>query len=420
MASEALPAPEIRTEILRPTPLPLSDSIKILTAVPVYNNAETIRAVVEGALDLGGALLVVDDGSDDGSLDRVDGLDIERLRFETNRGKGVALRAAIDFAAERGFTHVVSLDADGQHDPADLPRFFDAIAQQPDALIVGDRDMEAGGAPPSSIFGRKFSNFWYRIQTGRALADCQCGYRAYPAAHMRLLGLRGQRFEFETEVLVKSTWAGLPVVSIPIPVYYPPEDERVSHFDRFWDNARISWLNTKLCVRRLIPIPHRKLVKTPSLHQTMTALLLHPVRSIKSVFSENATPAGLALAAAVGVLIGATPIFGLHCVAIVYVATRLNLNKIMALATSNICMPPIVPALCIELGYFARHGEFLVDVFSLGAVRQTFINEAHHRLLEWAIGSLIVGPSLGVSVAVVVYFAARAARRKDAVEHARQ
>lgn len=380
--------------------------------MPCYNNASTIRAVVEGALVHGHKVLVVDDGSSDGEGLPLVGLDVELIRFDRNRGKGAAIRAALDFASEGAYTHIITIDADGQHDPADIPRFIDAAQSDPDALIVGHRDMEAGGAPPSSIFGRRFSNFWFRLQTGQSISDSQSGYRVYPVRHMLSLRMKGRRYEFETEALVRSAWAGLPVTSIPISVHYDPKDKRVTHFRRFWDNARISWLNTKLCARRLLPLPHRKLVDSPSLHQIMMGLILHPRRTLKAVVRENASPVGLAFSGAMGVVIGSWPIFGAHCITIVYIATRLNFNKIVALATQNICMPPLVPVICIEVGYFLLRGRWLTKIDSWEAARVIFLNEAHLRLLEWGIGSLFVGPLLGAVVGAIIYRGATAMQRK--------
>jgi glycosyltransferase involved in cell wall biosynthesis len=230
--------------------------------VPVFDNHRTVGEVVAGARALGFSVLVVDDGSRDGSGERALDAGGEVVRHEENKGKGAALKTGFRAAFSRGFTHAVSIDADGQHFPEDIPRLVAAARASPDALVVGAREWAAERhVQGKSAFGRSFSNFWVWFETGVRVADSQCGLRVYPLAHVTRLGLRRDRFDLEVEVIVRAAWAGLPVLSVPVRVHYPPPDERVSHFDLFHDNVRISLLNTALVARRLVPWPHRKLVR---------------------------------------------------------------------------------------------------------------------------------------------------------------
>ncbi|MHB8707501.1 MAG: glycosyltransferase family 2 protein, partial [Desulfuromonadales bacterium] len=176
-------------------------SAKIEIVIPLYNHGTSVRAVAMGALAQHPAVTVVDDGSTDGGAEQLHGLPVRLLRHPLNRGKGAAIMTALRDAAERGVTHLVTLDADRQHDPADLPKFLAAIAANPEAITVGCRDMTGTGVPGSSRFGRSFSNFWLRLQTGRSLGDTQSGYRAYPVAILTQLPLRQRRYDFEVEVL---------------------------------------------------------------------------------------------------------------------------------------------------------------------------------------------------------------------------
>jgi uncharacterized protein (DUF2062 family) len=190
----------------------------------------------------------------------------------------------------------------------------------------------------------------------------------------------------------------LDIICVDVGVYYPPAGERVSHFRLIMDNLRLSRTHAMLVLRRLLPWPHRKLVKKK---KEDLMVLLHPVRVFRQLMSEHATPGGLAAAGAVGVFLGAVPLLFVHSLVILYVATRLHLNKAVALNTQHICVPPVVPVLCIEVGFYVRTGEFLT-VLSFDTVFVQFKD----RLIEWLIGSLIVGPVLALVVGAAIYLLA--------------
>ncbi len=209
-------------------------------------------------------VLVVDDGSRPPVKDSIADLPVELLQHPENRGKGAALLAAAEWGIERNFSHMVCLDADGQHDPADLPTLLAAVDEHPEAVIVGHRDFDQQAIPGSSRFGRQFSNFWLRLQTGSQLKDSQSGFRAYPLFIFQKLTFWTRRYNFEVEVLVRSAWAGVELRDVDISVYYPPGDERISHFRGFMDNWRLTLLNTHLTMRSIVPWPHRKILKAES------------------------------------------------------------------------------------------------------------------------------------------------------------
>ncbi|MBW1880408.1 MAG: glycosyltransferase family 2 protein [Deltaproteobacteria bacterium] len=222
--------------------------MKPLIVIPSRDNAATIVEVAAGCLVHCPDVLVVDDGSSDGTGDAARAVDgVVVLTHPENRGKGVALATALDHAHAHGFTHLVAIDADGQHLPEELPRFLEAARADPHAIHVGCREMD--GAPGSSRFGRRFSNFWIWVETGHRVGDSQSGYRVYPVRPVHALRLRGRRYEWEVEVLVRALWAGIAVRDVPCSVRYP--EERVSSFRPFHDNVRISLLNTRLTLGRL-------------------------------------------------------------------------------------------------------------------------------------------------------------------------
>lgn len=371
---------------------------RVLVAVPVYNHAPTLRAVVLGLLERHPHVLVVDDGSDDLEPEVLAGLPVRMVRHGRNRGKGAAIRTAALEARRQDMSHIVTIDADGQHDPADLPLFLEAVAADPLAVIVGARDFNTENVPGSSRFGRAFSNFWLRVQTGVILSDVQSGYRAYPLNVLENLRCTENRYSFEVEVLVRAAWAGFRLREVNIRVHYPPKGERVSHFRAFMDNVRISLLNTRLTIRAIMPVPHRKFGED----EAGRVSPIHPLKSLRILLRDDATPAGLGLSAALGIFLGTLPLIGIHSIAILLAAGWLRWNKIAALAASQLCMPPLVPALCIEAGHYLRHGIFLTEI-SL----RTLGYEAPQRLWEWILGSMLLAPLLAALTGAAVWVLAR-------------
>lgn len=238
--------------------------------IPTYDNAGTLADVIREVRRHVSDVIVVDDGSRDGTAELLSGLKAEYgdgltvLTHAENRGKGGALKTGFLHARRRGFTHVITIDSDGQHSPGDIPAFLAAVCEHPDAIIVGSRNLAADRMPARNTFANRFSNFWFRLYTGVGLPDTQTGFRAYPLDRLHGLGLLTSRYEAELELLVFASWHGTELVPIPIEVYYPPEDERVSHFRPVLDFARISLLNTALLFVSLpvgIPLRLRTFVR---------------------------------------------------------------------------------------------------------------------------------------------------------------
>lgn len=375
------------------------DTGRIWCAVPVYNNAATLRTVVEGCIaELPGRVLVIDDGCTDADVaSLLAGLDAALIRHQCNQGKGQAVLSASRYVEEHGGTYMITIDADGQHDPRDIRKFIPLMQQDEISLIVGARDFSGPNIPGSSRFGRKFANFWLKLETGEYIDDCQSGFRAYPVKYLNLLKFKGRHYDFEAEVLAKASWAGLHLRSVDIAVYYPKPEERVSSFRPFMDNLRLTLVHSMLIGMRLAPFSHKRLIAAPKVDYSM---LLNPMKLIRYLLSENMTPGGLAAAAAVGTFLAVIPILFLHSAAILYVSIRLKLNKLVALNVQHIFMPPFTPALCIELGYYMRYGKWLTDL--------TFSNvfmHFHERLYEWLLGSLIVAPVATAAMAALFYAA---------------
>ncbi len=380
-------------------------SVNALVAIPVYDHPAKLREVVEGALKVHPSVLVVDDGSQEPVEPLLSGLGATVLRHGKNRGKGAAILTAALYAQNIGSTHLIPLDADGQHDPGDIPRFLEIQAEHPDAIIVGERDMAGGGAPFLNRFGRRFSNFWLTVQTGRDLGDVQSGYRSYPLYALLDHDFSERGFAFEVEVLVRSAWAGVELLDLPVSVRYYGPGERLSHFNKLRDNLRLTLLNTKLTMFSMLPF-FRKTVKRDGTG-AVTLSPVHPVTALRYLVTEEASPVKLAQSAALGLVLGAMPLIGFQMITVMVASGYLKLNRLTALTACQLCTPPFVPALAVEAGHFMLTGSFLTE-FTL----KTLGYQAHLRLLEWFLGSLAVGPLMGIAVAPPVYLLARKALKE--------
>ncbi len=374
--------------------------MRTLVAIPVYNHGATVLEVVRRTCVVHPEVLVVDDGSTDLGPDferELAAAGVALVRHPRNRGKGAALRTALTWAREHGFDYLATIDADGQHDPGDLPRLLAvaaAAAPEP-VLVVGCRDFSGPGIPEKSRRGREIANFWLRVECGADCADCQSGFRLYPVAALAPLKFLGHGYNFEAEVLTRAVWAGIVLRNVPVRVHYPPPGERVSHFRLGRDNLALGLMHFHLVGLRLLPLPRRGSWRAV---RSAAQSLRHPLRLLRALLAENCTPGGLAAAAAVGTLLAVIPIPGFHSAAIVYATLRLHLNKVMALAIQNLFMPPFTPFLCIELGYFLRYGRWLTE-FNF----DTVVRELGFRLWEWLLGSLVLAPLFAAVVFVLVY-----------------
>lgn len=226
---------------------------KLCVIIPTYNNAGTIRQVINDVLKYCSEIIVVNDGCTDNTSDILKDVpsSVTIVSYERNRGKGHALVTGFRKAMEMGFTHAITIDADGQHFADDIPQLIKALDHNKDAIIVGTRNLTEKNMPRQNTFANRFSNFWFRLQTGINLSDTQSGYRLYTLSSLRGLNLITSRYEAELELLVYAAWAGTQIVSVPVKVYYPPAEERVSHFRPVYDFVRISILNTFLCIAAL-------------------------------------------------------------------------------------------------------------------------------------------------------------------------
>lgn len=225
---------------------------EVCAVIPTYQNAKTLLKVVADVHRVVDTVFVVDDGSNDGTaalLDKATGNERPEkvLTHPKNCGKGAALKTGLTYARQKGFRYAVTVDADGQHRADDIPALLKAVEEEPDALTIGSRGLQHENMPAKSTFANRFSNFWFALQTLQRLPDTQSGLRVYPLQRLHGLRWMSARYEAELTLLVFSAWAGVKLLPVPVSVYYPPRDQRVTHFRPGRDFTRISVLNTLLC-----------------------------------------------------------------------------------------------------------------------------------------------------------------------------
>lgn len=234
--------------------------IKPCIIIPVYNHQHAIGAVCENLQSYAIPVILVDDGSQAECQQTLVALEeqyafISLIRFDTNRGKGAAVCAGLAHAHEAGFTHALQVDADGQHDLADVPSFIAAAKQDPLAVITGAR--VADGISTARHYGRMLTDSLVWLQTlSFNIKDSMCGYRVYPlAATIDLLNRQGvgQRMDFDTDILVRLHWRNVAIQQITTRVIY--REGIPSHFDMLRDNMRITRMHTLLVLGMLIRLP---------------------------------------------------------------------------------------------------------------------------------------------------------------------
>ncbi|MBU8976981.1 glycosyltransferase family 2 protein [Lysobacter sp. MMG2] len=217
----------------------------LVVVIPALNEALRIRDVVEGALAECPHVIVVDDGSDDGTAQRIADLPVTVLRHEARMGKGASLRDGFARALEMGARAIISMDGDGQHRPADIPRMLAAANRHPGHIVIGARLRRRSQQPIYRRLANEFADWGIAWGTGYQLADSQSGQRLYPAAVAAMTDVPGEDFVFEAQVLISAAQQlGTRCVSVPIESRYKcvhsDEQFRPSHFKPLRDFTRIT------------------------------------------------------------------------------------------------------------------------------------------------------------------------------------
>jgi len=231
---------------------------RLCAVIPTYNNPLTVAQVVREVRRHIADVIVVDDGGDEPARQVLDRLardnEARVIRRERNGGKGAAVKTGLEEARAQGFSHAMQIDADGQHETDDLPRFLTTSATHPTAAVLGHPVFD-DSTPRGRRAAHAFTNFWTRLETaGPVIVDPQCGFRVYPVA-AACAAARASRdhMDFDIEIAVRLVWAGVPIVNLPTRVrYLPAAQGGISHFRPWGDNLAISWAHTRLVVGSLL------------------------------------------------------------------------------------------------------------------------------------------------------------------------
>ncbi len=221
----------------------------VAAIIPAYQAAATVGAVVAGARGMCARVIVVDDGSADATGAAAAAAGAEVVRHPANAGKGAAIQTGLRTLAADGIARALTLDADGQHFPSEMPVLLAASDATPRAIVVGVRRKEGQPIARANKLGNWVADRFLRLIAGRPIPDTQSGFRIYPVAATLALGATGLRYEYETEILLRAARAGVPVLGVPIRVYYPPIAERVSHYRPWRDTLRVIGIVVRLLAR---------------------------------------------------------------------------------------------------------------------------------------------------------------------------
>jgi len=229
----------------------MSASLRTCAVIPTYDNPLTIGRVVTEVRRHIQDVIVVDDGSGQAAVRALDEISNQAaalvIHREHNGGKGAAVKFGLETARDLGYSHALQIDADGQHDTADIPKFLARSAERPQAAVLGHPVFDAT-MPRGRRAAHALTNFMVLLQTGgRFIVDPQCGFRVYPVEAALAVGARGDRMDFDIEIAVRLHWAGVPIVNVPTGVRYLRQaDGGTSHFRPVRDNVAISWMHTRL------------------------------------------------------------------------------------------------------------------------------------------------------------------------------
>lgn len=381
-----------------------AQELGIVTIIPTYNNAKTLSTIIDNVLLFCKDVIVVNDGSTDETSDilsKKSGFTL--ISYEKNRGKGHALKLGLTKAKELNFHYAITIDSDGQHLATDIPIFLEAIQKTPDTLLVGARNLQANNMPGKNTFANKFSNFWFKLETGTTLNDTQSGFRLYPVQKLNHLNWYTNKYEFELEILVFSLWNDIPVRNIPINVYYPPQEERVSHFRPFADFSRISVLNTVLVLLTFLWIKPRNFFRK----LTWTNIKAFFDRELIHTTDSNTK---LALSVFVGAFCGIIPIWGYQLITAYLIARIFKLNRIVAIASSNVSLPPLIP--------FILYGSYVIGCLIFNQPINLIFSEISFKtvsnsLLYYVVGSIILALIVASILAFITWILLYIFRKKN-------
>jgi|WetSurMetagenome_2_1015567.scaffolds.fasta_scaffold00024_40 glycosyltransferase involved in cell wall biosynthesis len=376
--------------------------------IPTFNNEKTLREVISGVLSVTPDIIIVSDGSTDNTeLILKEFNFLKTISYSPNRGKGYAIREGFKAAMAAGYQYAITIDSDGQHYPADIEVFLKKASEVPDSIIVGARILDPEKVSKGSRFANRISNFWYTVLTGIKLPDTQTGFRLYPLDLVGGTRYFTDKYEFELEILVRAAWRRINVTSAPIQVYYPPREERISHFRPFKDFARISLLNTILFLIAFLYVKPFSFVKY---------LTKENVREFinKNILLTRDSNLKISLAVALGIFTGILPVWGFQLFLAIVLAHLFRLSKLITAVAANISIPPMIPIL-LYLSYLT--GGFVLGTgsnirFSANLTVKSF----ETNLIQYIVGSIVLSVIMSIAIGIISFLLLKIFRRGNVVK----
>ena len=372
------------------------DDLHVCVIIPTYNNHLTLAGVIADVSAYNNHIIVVNDGSTDDTEAIVKTFPyVQLISYPDNVGKGWALRQAFAYAMEKGYKYAITIDSDGQHFAKDIPLFLDKLEQVQDAIIIGSRNMDQAAVPGKSSFGHKFSNFWFWVETGIHCPDTQSGFRLYPLSLLEGMKFYTRKYEFEIEVIVRASWRGVYMVSVPVSVYYAPKETRVSHFRPITDFSRVGVLNAFLVVIAFAWIKPRDLFLNLSKKKGRKKI-------IATLYNPNDSDEVKALSIGFGIFMGIVPIWGFQLAVAIFLSIIFKLNKALVVFTAHISFPPMIPVI-IFLSYKA--GEYWMGSKVTNMVFSSKISfkTIGEHMEQYIYGSLTLAVVASLTVGLITY-----------------
>lgn len=379
--------------------------------IPTYNNDTTLERVINGVSKVTGDIIVVNDGSTDGTSGIIDKLtdkydSLKVISYPENIGKGYAIRKGFDLAVREGYNYAITIDSDGQHDPADIPAFIAGIENEPDKLIIGDRNLAGRNISGGSRFANNFSNFWFKFLTGIKLRDTQTGFRLYPLDKLKSMRFYTRKYEFETEVLVRAAWKGIKIDSVTVKVYYPPQEERVSHYRFFRDFLRISILNTVLVIIAILyvkPFSFARYLKKENIRDFVN----------KHILLTRESNLKISLGIALGIFMGIVPIWGFQLITALTLAHIFKLSKFLVAVAANISIPPMIP-LILYLSYVTG-GIVLGTGSRISFSGEITLKTFENNVFQYITGAIVFAAVFAVFAGLASFLILKLIRRRPAI-----
>ncbi|HEX3020534.1 MAG TPA: DUF2062 domain-containing protein [Chitinispirillaceae bacterium] len=312
--------------------------VRIVIVIPVFNNVSTIHKLTSSIKKYHEQVIVVNDGSTDGTSEAVHTIDgIQVIEIGSNQGKGAALRAGFLYASKCGFTHAITVDADGKYLAEDIKLLITKVNEDSWALWTGQRRFKKKNGyrqPLQFRFGNILANLWFYLVTGYSIKDAQCGLRAYPLDYInKMLNRTGDRYEFALQILILAAWQHLPIKGFPVHVSYPSEQWYVTHFRPVRDFIRI--------IRSMGTLFFPSGINSTGF--SWKRLIIYIKNLIGRELRANTTPFKVAASLGIGVFLAVTPFHGLQVLLLLIATIIFKLNRPLGLLGVSISSPPLIP-----------------------------------------------------------------------------